>query len=64
MDCIEGSSDVSGRGSVGAINLSSRPSSAPTATTTAAAALTTTTTNSNNTEGDMQEESVSFFCEF
>jgi len=60
MDCIEGSSDVSGGT---AINLSSRPSSAPTAATAAASTTTTTTAaNCNNTatmDGEIQEENVS-----
>ena len=60
MDCIEGSSDVSGRASVGAINLSSRPSSVPTTATTTAAAALTTSTNCNNVDGEMQDESVSY----
>ena len=60
MDCIEGSSDVSGGT---AINLSSRPSSAPTAATAAASTTATTTAaNCNNTttmDGEIQEENVS-----
>ena len=57
MDCIEGSSDVSGGT---AINLSSRPSSAPTAATATTAS--TTAANCNNTatmDGEIQEENVS-----
>lgn len=66
MDCLEGSSDVSGTASVGAINLSSRPSSAPTSTAltsgSVAATVAPSSNNNNNaanSEGEMNEESVS-----